>query len=411
MGLTGREKRIIGAIGILAIIGAAYLQIVDNQSLNGVLQRSTYGEGDKEILLEVEVNESPLLLEDKVVLDLLLGEQEYTLEEVIAVFDETIEALDEMVLGENESGDQVYYDLNFPATIPETSIQVSWSWEPYSAINLKGEIQEDYISEEGTYVMLSGTLTYGEEQAVYEKYICIYPEPKTVEEAFVSQLKEEVVESEEESRVGETFLLPEEIGGYSLTWYEEKTYRGYVVLLLGACAIFLIPYSKKKEKQEKEKRRKEALERDYFQVVQTLSLYIGAGMTVKNAWKRMVDGYEKKCESSNQKKTEVFEEMVHTYREMTNGISEVESYEHFGRRCGIRSYRRLGLLLSQNVRKGTKGLKSLLEQEAFEASSARKTKVRQEGEKAGTKLLLPMFLMLTIVLIIILVPAFFSIQI
>ena len=40
----------------------------------------------------------------------------------------------------------------------------------------------------------------------------------------------------------------------------------------------------------------------------------------------------------------------------------------------------------------------------------RKNQVKKLGEEAGTKLLLPMFLMLAVVLVIVIIPAFLSVQ-
>ena len=71
-------------------------------------------------------------------------------------------------------------------------------------------------------------------------------------------------------------------------------------------------------------------------------------------------------------------------------------------------YIRLGTVLSQNLRKGTKGLNTMLEQEAAASFTERKNTARKLGEKAGTKLLFPMLLMLGIVLVILMVPAFLS---
>ena len=100
--------------------------------------------------------------------------------------------------------------------------------------------------------------------------------------------------------------------------------------------------------------------------------------------------------------------MCTTLYEMEGGIMESESYERFGRRCNIQEYLRLGALLSQNLRKGTKGLNDMLRLEAVQAFEERKATAKRLGEEAGTKLLLPMFLMLAIVLVIVIVPAFFS---
>ena len=67
--------------------------------------------------------------------------------------------------------------------------------------------------------------------------------------------------------------------------------------------------------------------------------------------------------------------------------------------------------MSQNLRKGTKGLTELLKLEARQAFEERKAQAKRLGEEAGTKLLLPMFLMLAVVLVIVIVPAFLTLQI
>ena len=62
------------------------------------------------------------------------------------------------------------------------------------------------------------------------------------------------------------------------------------------------------------------------------------------------------------------------------------------------------------MKKGTKGLAVLLKQEADRAFEERKNLAKRLGEEAGTKMLIPLFLMLLVVLVMIVVPAFFSIQ-
>ena len=97
--------------------------------------------------------------------------------------------------------------------------------------------------------------------------------------------------------------------------------------------------------------------------------------------------------------------------ELKNGRPESECYEAFGRRCESPVYRKFGMLLSQNLRKGTKGLKNLLQREAQEAFEERKNMAKKLGEEAGTKLMIPLFLMLAVVFVIVTVPAFLTIQI
>ena len=67
--------------------------------------------------------------------------------------------------------------------------------------------------------------------------------------------------------------------------------------------------------------------------------------------------------------------------------------------------------MSQNLRIGTKGMTQILKNEHQQPFEERKARARRKGEEAGTKLLLPMFLMLAVVLVIVIVPAFLSVQI
>lgn len=74
------------------------------------------------------------------------------------------------------------------------------------------------------------------------------------------------------------------------------------------------------------------------------------------------------------------------------------------------SYRTLSALLVQHLQKGSQGIELMLEEEAEKAQEMRKQQARIQGEQASTKLLFPMVLMLLIVFVILLVPAwiFFS---
>ena len=111
------------------------------------------------------------------------------------------------------------------------------------------------------------------------------------------------------------------------------------------------------------------------------------------------------------KKRKAYEEMIFTMNQMQGGVPEGECYENYGKRCGISCYRKLGTMLSQNLKKGSGGLSQLLEREAQESFEDRKNLAKKLGEEAGTKLMIPMFLMLIIVFAIVIIPAFFSIRI
>lgn len=398
---TTKEKYIMGLVLLGTIIGMIVLLILDNQPLSGSLYRNIYGGGSKEEFLRVVID-SEEYKGEYFDIEISVSEEAYTAEELDQAFLEGIEELDPLILGENESLDKVYYDLELVSEIPETGIKVEWSWMPYEVLNIYGEIQEDYVGD-GVVVELTSTLSYEEEEVEYIRFIFVLPKEKTEIENLLEEIVSIVEETDAETRTEDQLTLPEEVSGTVLSWYASPSYRGMGILVFGIGIIVYLIWRKEEDKRKQKKIRKEQLLLDYPQLIHTFSLYIGAGMTVKNAWKRMVQ--------ENDETRYVFLEMKQTYMEMLNGFSETEAYESFGRRCNIRCYQRLGLLLSQNVRKGTKGLIAILEREAIEASEERRNRIKQEGEKAGTKLLMPMFLMLVMVLTIVIVPAFFSIQI
>ena len=147
---------------------------------------------------------------------------------------------------------------------------------------------------------------------------------------------------------------------------------------------------------------------DYPQVVSQLVLYLGAGMTMRNIFEKLADNYMRDRKDGGELHF-VYEEITRTVREMAAGMSEACAYESFGLRCGGQQYTRLGTLLSQNLRRGNSELLNLLEEESKKAFSDRLDKIRKAGEEAGTKLLLPMVMMLLVVMVIIMIPAYMSI--
>ena len=138
-------------------------------------------------------------------------------------------------------------------------------------------------------------------------------------------------------------------------------------------------------------------------------------MGIKGTFSRISEEYlRKKAEGSGkfgkgkEKIRYVYEEITYACYEMRSGIPESQAYERFGKRCQLPEYIRIGSVLSQNLKKGAKGLTAMLETEAESSLNDRKNHARKIGEQAGTKLLLPMVLMLGIVLAILMVPAFLS---
>ena len=116
--------------------------------------------------------------------------------------------------------------------------------------------------------------------------------------------------------------------------------------------------------------------------------------------------YEKREEKN--KVHYVYEEMILAAREMENGMSEAKAYELIGKRIGLLPYMKFSTLLVQFLKKGTTDLIRLLDFEVEDAFHERRENAKVLGEEAGTKLLFPMMLMLSIVFALILYAAFQS---
>lgn len=374
-----------------------------NESGASIVSRNSQGKGEREEKLKVRIGDT----EEN--MSVTVGEQEYTQEQLEQVFREAGEQLEGLVLGENDSLDEVRSSLKLVSAIPDTGISVSWEVDNHEVMNQQGELKTENLTDEGTLVKLTAVLSYQEEMAENTFFARLYPPQLGQTEKFLKKLSAEIERLDEETKEEEYLVLPSDVDGIPVIWKYGRNFRAAGLMLIGiAMALFLYAADQEKQKDQKKKRELQ-MALDYPQMVSKLTLYLGAGMTVRKAWYRIAEDYE--YQKGEKGKREVYEEMIYTMHEIQGGGSEGECYERFGERCALPVYKKFGAMLSQNLKKGTKGLAPLLRQEADNAFEERKSLARRLGEEAGTKLLIPMFLMLAVVLVMIVVPAFFSIQI
>lgn len=400
----------MGVIFLLASTAALFVFLTDNtqsfphdESGVGMLSRNGHGEGEREEELKVVIGEI------KENMTITVKEQEYTKQQFEQIIQNAGESLQTLVLGENESLDVVRSRLNLVSEIPNTGIRVSWELDNYEVMNLQGEIRTENLTDDGTLVKLTAILSYREEKAEVSFFACVYPPILNQSEKLLKRINEEIERLDEETKEEENLLLPMDVDGIPIVWKHAKNFRAAGLMLLGFVLTLFLYVSEQEKVKKKKKMRDMQLALDYPQMVSKFTLYLGAGMTVRKTWYRICEDYEGQKEAKGRR--ELYEEMIYTMHEIQGGSSEGECYERFGERCGLPAYKKFSSMLSQNLKKGTKGLTSLLNQESDHAFEDRKNFAKQLGEEAGTKMLIPMFLMLAVVLVMIVVPAFFSIQI
>lgn len=378
-------------------------KILQDEHGQSILQRNEPGMGSREEELEVQIGDVKESVTVKV------SEEKYTKEELGNVFAETAKKLETLILGENKSLDEVRSDLDLITEMPETGIRISWELDNYEVIDQQGKLRQDVLDESGVLLKLDAVLSYGDETFYHTFFAHVYPRKLTRPERWIQNLKKETERLDKEQATNKKMLLPTSVDGQPVTWKYVTDYRALGLLFLGSVLAILFYAAEGQKEKEEEKARKKQMELDYPQLISCFTLYLGAGLPVRNAWIKIVQSYEE-GEKPNGRR-EVYEEMAYTMHEISSGASESECYERFGERCGLTKYRKFGTLLSQNLKKGSRGIAELLKQEAFQAFEERKDFAKKLGEEAGTKMLAPMFLMLGVVLVIIVVPAFFSVQI
>lgn len=370
----------------------------------GTIHRNTYGGGEKQETYEVTVGKE---VEGKeIVVD--VEERKYTSQEIRKIFREIIQKLDKEILGENKSLDHVEKDLKLLKRWKDYPVQIQWECDSYDVMDSEGHIRVQKTRREGTVVKLKGRLIYEEEEAWYETEVVVYPETKDRAGTMLDNIQELLRAEEKKTREQEAFELPRKIEGENILWKKKPDVRGYYVIVLGLFASGLMVALKRQNEQEEEKARKEQMITDYPEIINKFTLLLSTGMTVKNVWKKIINSYEEQKGMLGSRAA--YEEMGYAYHEMQGGIPEAEVYERFGNRCGISVYMKFGAMLAQNMKKGTKGMTDLLRAEFMQAFENRKSRAKRLGEEAGTKLLIPMFGMLAVVLIIVVVPAFLSMQ-
>ena len=369
------------------------------------IERNTYGGGTKKETYQVTIDG----ILDKEEITVEVGELQYTKEEVTEIFEKAMDILDATILGKNKSRDHVDQGLNLVTELEEFPVEISWELDRYDVLDREGNILQDYRNQEGTLVELRGRISYLEQEAIYVSHVYVFPEIKTGKEKWIAQIQEFIKKEEAQTKEDGYVSLPEQIEGKEIKWNKQKDRSAYLLLVLGSVFATLLPLNRIQDEKDAEKHKYDKMIREYPELLSKFTLLLSTGMTLKYTWEKIVSSYE--IQKSQTGISVTYEEMKITCHEIQGGISEKEAYERFGRRCKLTSYMKFGALLSQNLKKGNKGLIEVLRTEAIQAFEERKKIARILGEEASTKLLMPMFLMLGVVFAIVVIPAFLSIQI
>ena len=169
-----------------------------------------------------------------------------------------------------------------------------------------------------------------------------------------------------------------------------------ISLLLGFMFSGLAYYYFGTVTKKKILKRSDEMIHDFSEVVSKLALLTNAGLILKEAWE--VIAFEGEGV--------IYSEMQRAVEEMKNGVSDVDAIYSFGTRCMLPEIKKFTSTILQGITKGNRELSMMLQEQSKEVWQMKKQLVRREGEKAASKLLIPICIMFVGVLIMILVPIF-----
>ena len=146
-------------------------------------------------------------------------------------------------------------------------------------------------------------------------------------------------------------------------------------------------------------KRSEEMLSDFSNVVSKLALLTNAGMIFREAWEQIAYTGE----------TTLYKEMQKSVDEMHNGVSEIDALYKFGLRCIIPEIKKFTSTVIQGIVKGNSEMIAMLQEQSKEVWIKKKQMVTRQGEKAASKLLIPIFIMFIGILIMVIVPIFTNI--
>ncbi len=386
---------------ITVVISGIFAVLTFRKEQEIVLQRGSYGEAVEELELKTNIDNK----EYNFIVDVL--PVEYNLSDMEEIFEKGFEYIEASYLDENDSENNIITDLNLITYIDELGLTVRWSSSNLEIIDTAGRITDE-ILENPCRVELVAELAYKDYSKKKNYALTVLGHQASSAEQIISGIKNYINKLQLSYGRKQQIKLPSEINGYKIFAANNKNIPVLIILLGIVLTILIVTKSIFDLKRENQQRDKRLLQK-YPEFVDKLSLYMGAGLSVRGALYKMIESSsENPGDSTNgrDKYAHILEdEIKYTLNEISSGISEGQAYTNLGHRLKLSVYLKLTSLLSQNVKKGTKNVLQMLAEEEECALLLKRELAKKKGEEAGTKLLFPMILLLGVVMVIVMLPA------
>lgn len=365
------------------------------------IARREPGEGNRKteafVYLKEEDTEYPLTI--------TIEERKYQKKEEEELLAGAIEEINKTFCGANESMKEIKSDPFVQETYQEEAVSAEWLFSNKEAISPEGKINQQALGEKPEEIEAAVFLSCGETKEIYRFFFSVIPKEKGKKDRITAAIQDWIQKQDQTKAVVE---LPAEIDGQEIGWREASPAASAEIFGLGILAAVTAAYVQKEQQEKQKQRRKQNLLMEYPEFVSKLSLLLGAGMTIPKALRKINQMHQQKKNKTGGRNA-VYEELYQMICKMDNGMGELRAYQEFAEQCGLRPYRKLVSLLISGQRLGSQKLLERMQEEAENVFLERKNAARRLGEEAGTKMLLPMMMMLVIVMGIVVIPAFWTI--
>lgn len=167
-----------------------------------------------------------------------------------------------------------------------------------------------------------------------------------------------------------------------------------MISLVVFIALFYLGYQKYNNIKENVLSRAESIEIDFPKVMSKLALLSGAGMSVDNAWKLTAYSGE----------GVLYDEMQSVVINLEQNVPPHEAYGQFMINCNNKYTTKLAMSILQNTSKGNDRIITLFQNMNDESWFEKRQNAKQIGEKAGSKLMLPMVMMFVGIMLLVMGP-------
>ncbi|MBQ9631493.1 MAG: hypothetical protein IJV04_01045 [Lachnospiraceae bacterium] len=322
------------------------------------------------------------------------------------VLDEAIQEIRATFLGENASEDEVTGPVVPRETYVNGLVEAAWEYSEVSLIATDGRLQYEHLEEVAPVtVQVTAKLSCFDREKEYTfPLLLVMPQPESPE-GFAYFLEKVLGEADAAHPAAAEFSLPAKVEDIPLDWTKKQDDRGVFIAILGLVAGVGIVLGRLEEERRKKQKIQKALSADYPDIVSSLSLYVSAGITVRSSFGRIFAGYQDRKRRTGIRDRPGYEAIGKVVRQMEDGVGEESAYRALGRMTGHRNYSKLSMMLTKHLKHGSTKLAAQLEKEEAQAFDARKLAARTQGEEASTKLLAPMMMLLSVVIVVLVAPA------